>query len=199
MIEGKILGDIELPEGFRWQDSINTSVGRVGENIFYCTYTSRDTNNYEIVTGIKVKIKVCEKIRIESTEYEITEDEGITYIENIEAGMTIEELIKNVRTNGEISVYDKNMNLVDTDKEIIKTGMIIRIENELEKMESVVVVTGDINGDGKIKASDLSILKKSIVGNNTLEGPYFKAADFNLDKQIKASDLSKLKRLIIGN
>ena len=198
IIEGKTLGDIKLPEGFSWDHSLTTSVGQVGEKEFKCTYTPKDVANYQIVTGIKLKINVLEKIKIQSQNYNITEEEGIKYIENLKSGTTVAKLKEIIESNGTLSIYDKDRVLITKNTEIIKTGMIIKVKTELEEIEIIAVVSGDINGDGNIRASDLSILKRTIIGRNKLEGAYFKAADFNSDEQIRASDLSKLKRLIIG-
>ena len=54
---GQTLADVELPEGFIWEDS-TTSVGNVGENTFTVTYTPQDTENYKTVTGIEVQVTV---------------------------------------------------------------------------------------------------------------------------------------------
>ncbi len=56
---GDTLADVELPEGFTWQDDLTTSVGSTGENTFTVTFTPEDTNNYEIVENIEVMIAVA--------------------------------------------------------------------------------------------------------------------------------------------
>ena len=52
------LADVKLPEGFTFEDDLSTSVGPEGENTFKVTFTPKDIKNYEIVTGIEIKIKV---------------------------------------------------------------------------------------------------------------------------------------------
>ena len=52
------LADVKLPEGFTFEDDLTTSVGPEGENTFKVTFTPKDLHNYEIVTGIEIKIKV---------------------------------------------------------------------------------------------------------------------------------------------
>ena len=54
---GQTLADVELPEGFAWQDAA-ASVGAVGNNTFKVDYTPADTANYESVTGIDVTVAV---------------------------------------------------------------------------------------------------------------------------------------------
>ena len=55
---GQTLSDIELPEGFSWQDVGTTSVGNIGSNSFKVTYTPEDTDAYETVENIDVHIAV---------------------------------------------------------------------------------------------------------------------------------------------
>lgn len=55
---GDTLADVELPEGFTWQDNLTTSVGIAGENTFMVTFTPEDTNNYEIIENISISIPV---------------------------------------------------------------------------------------------------------------------------------------------
>ena len=52
------LADVKLPEGFTFEDDLSTSVGPEGENTFKVTFIPKDIKNYEIVTGIEIKIKV---------------------------------------------------------------------------------------------------------------------------------------------
>ncbi|WP_317336790.1 GLUG motif-containing protein, partial [uncultured Ruminococcus sp.] len=56
---GDTLADVELPEGFAWQDEETTSVGNAGENTFMVTFTPEDTANYNVVEDIEVTIDVA--------------------------------------------------------------------------------------------------------------------------------------------
>lgn len=57
-------------------------------------------------------------------------------------------------------------------------------------------VPGDLNGDGKVTALDLSRMKSYITGRDVSID--IATADLNGDGKIKASDLSRLKKIIIG-
>ena len=99
-------------------------------------------------------------------------------------------------TNAEsIVIRDKDGNEVKNTT-IVGTGMTVNFNNG-EKILTIVV-TGDINGDGKVTASDLANLKSAIIGNKILEGAYKVAGDLKEDEEIKGSDLSRLKMMIIG-
>jgi hypothetical protein len=59
-------------------------------------------------------------------------------------------------------------------------------------------VWGDANVDGSVKANDLLLLKKHILGIQTLTGQGLANCDVNHDDNIKANDLLKLKKYILG-
>ena len=199
--KGQVLGDVSLPKNFSWEQDLKTSVGNEGENTFTCTYTPEDTTNYNIIKGIEVKIKVKEKIEliitIDDTLNVINDqDDGKTYITNVNANTTIEEIEKHISTNGVIKIMKLNDEIKDNTT-TIGTGMIIKISYQDEEKEYVIVVLGDITGEGKITARDLSILKSSIIDKIILEGTLKKAGDLNGDGKITARDLSILKNIII--
>ena len=56
--EGQTLGDLELPEGFSWQDDPSTSVGEAGEHEFMATFTPEDAANYNVVENVPVTVSV---------------------------------------------------------------------------------------------------------------------------------------------
>jgi len=57
---GQTLADVKLPKGFAFESSLTTSVGPVGYNAFWVSYTPEDTVNYKTVTHIEVLIKVID-------------------------------------------------------------------------------------------------------------------------------------------
>ena len=50
-IYGQTLADVELPDGWAWDDPLTTPVGNVGDKTFSATFTPEDTENYETVTA----------------------------------------------------------------------------------------------------------------------------------------------------
>ncbi|MEE0420956.1 MAG: glycoside hydrolase family 127 protein [Lachnospiraceae bacterium] len=57
---GQTLNDVklQLPDGFHFEADLTTPVGEVGKNTHKVSFTPADTDNYEIVTGLKVIIMV---------------------------------------------------------------------------------------------------------------------------------------------
>ncbi|MCI8621808.1 MAG: hypothetical protein HFJ50_09180 [Clostridia bacterium] len=71
--------------------------------------------------------------------------------------------------------------------------------NKQYNTEYTMIVIGDVNCDGAVKASDYMKIKNYIIGNTTLSEIEKVAADTNGDGEIKASDYMKTKNHIIGN
>lgn len=117
------------------------------------------------------------------------------YIMGIEANTKVSKFKNNIETDLNYSITENNGGVVSDENGLIKTGQIIIEDGNTYYL----VVTGDLNGDGKVKASDLSVMKSYIVGKRALIGAATKAGDLNFDEKIRASDISLLKKIIIGN
>lgn len=198
-IVGKKLKDIELPEGFNWEDSKETSVGEVGENIFKCIYTPKDTKNYETISDIPVTIKVNKQLEVSFKNYTTDKHEKIIYIENIKPKTSTEEFEKNINTNGKITLYDKDEKQFEGN--VIKTGMKLKINTELEEIEYVLVVLGDLTGDGEFNGVDLMKLARYMAKLDiNLEGAYYRAANIHKNingaEQVNNADLLKMARVL---
>ena len=61
----------------------------------------------------------------------------------------------------------------------------------------VIVVVGDVNGDGRLTSSDYLLLKRHIVVEEVLTGAYLKAGDMNLDGKVTPADYLLLKQKIL--
>lgn len=59
------------------------------------------------------------------------------------------------------------------------------------------VSTGDANGDGRITSLDLLIIRRHILGMETLTGAYFKAADVNHDGALTQEDIELIQQRYI--
>lgn len=84
---------------------------------------------------------------------------------------------------------------------LIGTGMTIAIYDDTNTLIGTVpiVIKGDANGDGIIKATDYMKIKNHIMGTgDKLTGAYNKAADVNGDSVVKATDYMKIKNHIMG-
>lgn len=128
-----------------------------------------------------------------SDVYRVTDN----YVERISGPRTVKDYLANMKSNGEMKVFDKNGNIVAQDS-YVGTGMQITATKGEQSITKTLSVIGDVTGDGLIKALDISIMKQHLVGKKKLEGAYFLAGDINDDGQIKALDISKEKQAIVG-
>ena len=62
----------------------------------------------------------------------------------------------------------------------------------------MVIVKGDINGDGEVTTTDLQQVVDSIIGKTIIEEQYNKAIDLDGDGQITITDVSLLRKQILG-
>ena len=75
---GQTLNDIILPQGFYFQDSLDTSVGNAGTNTFLLTYVPQDQQNYNTVRDIPVEILV-NKIQLDMANVKWSYVSAFTY------------------------------------------------------------------------------------------------------------------------
>lgn len=171
------------------------------------TFKTEDGNFTKTCT-ITVEAVPEDKITIESKQYQIEEDNTIT---SVNPDTTVEEFKEAITTDGTIIIKDKDGNILE-DTDLVGTGAIVEISKEIEqipedgtdpvkvtiKEEFSVVVNGDVNGDGKISITDLSLMKQHVMSEMTLEGLYFEAGDLNKDGSVSLTDLSLIKGKILS-
>ena len=146
------------------------------------------------------------------TKYQI----GDGYISRIQKEIIKEGFINQIETNGNLKIFKEN-NIELQDNEFIGTGMILQslftddrdlnIEGDLtgvfqkiddELIQIKIAVSGDLDGDGKVTATDLSSLNQTLLGLITLEDEYKIAADFDENGEITATDYSTLNKMVLG-
>lgn len=62
-----------------------------------------------------------------------------------------------------------------------------------------MIVLGDVNGDGEIKATDYARIKSYIMNESILENIQKMSADVNGDGEIRATDYARIKNYIMNN
>ena len=171
------------------------------------TWQKENTKTYtENTNGIIIKVKdalgniatydsidIDKILKINITDYEEITKENKKYITKITQNTTIQQLKEKIETNGTVKIY-KGDNEITEEEALVGTGMTMQIENE----NYVLVVRGDINGDGKISLVDLANLKLSMVGKRTLNTASTMAGDINGDGNTSLNDLVKLKMYLVG-
>lgn len=83
----------------------------------------------------------------------------------------------NVGTGSKALLYDKNGKLAQS---------------------AVVVIKGDLNGDGKLSSADILFAQRHLLDTHTLAGAYFSGADINGDGRVNSVDVLYMQKHITG-
>ena len=124
-----------------------------------------------------------------SKKYKIEDD----LISRIVPSTKVSEFKQNIETNQEIKVVNKDGTILQ-ENEIVSTGSKVIVGEE----EYTLVVTGDIDGNGKLTIKDLSNMKLHLIHKKILTDVYLKAADISGDGKVSLIDLSQMKLALIN-
>lgn len=130
---------------------------------------------------------------ITSAVYKVSGD----MIRKIPAGTTVSTMISGIQEKDYVAVYTGNTQVSgDTP---VSTGMTVKLlDGSTVKRSVTVVVTGDVNGDGKITVTDMLNIKSHLLGKSALANAYAQAADCNGDGAVSITDFIQLKAQILG-
>ena len=159
-------------------------------------YDANGNGNLKIVKEYKAK---TENLEVKIIVNEVTEENEKKYIENINPNTTIESLKKNIKTNGEIKVYNGS-NLIIDEKELIGTGMKIKISFKEQEEMYTTIIKGDLTGNGEMGIVDLLKLSRYIANiDKTLNKEHLKASNVMKDERHgDILDLLKMSRILAG-
>ena len=115
------------------------------------------------------------------------------YISTIVPKTTVKEFKENITTAQDVVFKDEDGNILEDDS-VITTGTEIHINDIVYKS----VVTGDVDGDGKITLLDLSKIQLHLVDYIQLDGEKYKSADIDVDNRVSLLDLSKIQLVLVG-
>lgn len=121
------------------------------------------------------------------------------YLTGFTLGSDIEKLKEKISSIMGVSLQSfKNSSGQEIGKGIIATGMTFTLNFANADHNYIVVIKGDVNGDGLIYATDYVKVKNHIMGKSSLNGAYLIAADINSDGNIYATDYVLIKNHIMG-
>ena len=156
-----------------------------------------DSNNLIQKT---VEVKVIKKL----TEDELKFDESLTIQGNIISGfdhnnITAENIKKYITTIYEIQIENYKGEKIENNQ-LVGTGSKIKIIKDGEVIaEYIVVLYGDVNGDGKINSVDLLVLQRHILEIQTIDEIFQKAGNINKNgRKPTSADLLLIQRHILG-
>lgn len=184
-----------------------------GKYIFKGWYTSNDETGTKVTSIDTSKLGNIilhaqwenDSLYFKSEKYKVGENDidnyenGDIYLDKIEPETTLSEFINNCDTNGTITVINEKGQTLSSD-DLVGTTMTIKVTRYDEEITMTIVVMGDINGDGKNTAQDLSELNSACLGISEVEltGARFKAADIDDNRRITVTDLAELNNALLG-
>ena len=77
--------------------------------------------------------------------------------------------------------------------------MKIKVTRYEQQIQLTAIVMGDLDGDGKVSAVDLSTLNQALLKMIQLKNAEFKAVDLDDNQKLTATDLSTINNTILKN
>ena len=114
-----------------------------------------------------------------------------SYIYGISSNTSI-DAFKNKISGVDVSISGNNGNLVGT-------GTVVTLSKDGTTYSKTVVVSGDVDGDGKIAATDYVAIKNSIMEIGSLSNVQKLGADMNSNNRVDAGDYVAIKNYIMNN
>ena len=138
-----------------------------------------------------------EEITLKS-KYKTIEEGENKYLYRINAKTILKEFIKDIETNGIITIYKKDGTILRED-EFIGTGMILKVKNEsgTKEISLTLSVIGDTDGNGEVTPTDLADAIQISLGENNFNIIQKLAVDINEDNQITPTDLADMIKMTL--
>ena len=141
----------------------------------------------------KPEVKVPDKL----TSSSISLNQSTMKVSKIKAGTTVSNLLTYIEQKEYAQVYS-GTTFVSGDK-LVGTGMRLCIVDNGKILKTyTIIVTGDINGDGKINITDMIAVKAHVLKKSILSGVYANAGDVNGDGKVNITDFIKIKANLLG-
>ena len=109
---------------------------------------------------------------------------------------TVQTFLENMQQDGLRVTKDGEVLGAD---QWVGTGMVVQLLSGEQVVAGwILVVTGDVNGDGDATVTDMLMVKSHLLKKSTLEGVQAQGADTNGDKTISVTDFIQIKAHILG-
>lgn len=134
-----------------------------------------------------------------TTESGYSIDAETGYLLGVAEQTTMETLLsKFTNPLNTMKVFDKNGSEITDTAAMLGTGTVIKLMNgDAVVQEITVIVKGDVTGDAVIDANDVTLLFKSVLKLETLDGAFANAGLLVNTDESNASDVTKLFRYIL--
>ena len=92
-----------------------------------------------------------------------------------------------------------NVSISGNKGDLVGTGTVVTLSKDSTTYTKTVIVTGDVDGDGKIAATDYVAIKNSIMEISSLSSVQKLGADMNSNDRVDAGDYVAIKNYIMNN
>ena len=150
---------------------------------------NNDTPSNPTIPNEATVTNIINKLSLKSTNNNIY---------GFQVGISVNTLIQNIQkqnSNAKVSVTNSsNKSKTGT----LATGDKLTITSNKETKTYQIIIFGDMNGDGKIDAKDLLIMRKYLLKEKSLSGAYFESAKLTKASSVTAKDLLLLRKHLLG-
>lgn len=184
-IEGT--GSVSIPNK---KETINITVtaGNGEKRIYKINITKKEAE----VTNDTPALDISEILRILNIK-----NDGI-YIYGYELNTDVSKIIKSIKDKEvKANVTYTNKNNEAKNSGIIASGDKLKIKTDREEKTYTLIIYGDVNGDGKIAATDYVLIKNHIMDIKKLTEFEKLCADVNRDNKVAATDYVAIKNHIM--
>ena len=150
-----------------------------------------ETDKEKYLTENK-KLLGLDELYVSSNKYKI-EDK---YVSRVDMKTSKKDFVKNLDTNGDVKVFDSDGTEL-SDDDFVGTGMMLQVSRYGDAYEFYVAVMGDLSGDGKVTAQDLSTMNAAVLDLASLDGALKLAGDIDENGRFTATDLSEVNRMVL--
>ena len=198
-----ILNAIVNPEGstLLWESS-DESVATVSNGVVKGVKEGKATITVRTLHGVSASCLVTVTEIADETEKptKLTSDE-VTITENtiskISESTTVASLLAKFNEKATIRVTLNGKEV--SANSLVGTNMVVSLMDGDTVVKSyTVIVTGDINGDGKISITDMIAAKAHLLNKEIIRGNSATAADTNGDGKISITDFIQIKAKLLG-
>jgi len=154
--------------------------------------TDRVTGN----TTLYARWRTAVPATMSSSTYSCNATSG--FLSKVSESTVVATLLDRINEEIYIKVYKNNVQV--SGSSLVGTGMVLRLQDldGTTKQSLTAVVTGDINGDGRITLTDFVQMKAHLLKKTLLSGAFLKAADVNGDGNVTLTDFVRLRSHLLG-
>lgn len=159
---------------------------------------AKDTKMFVFASEFEVCVEGEVEVPINEDDLiDVRFNSGCILTENNLFGVPVEtayaDFLLLLRSEDGITVKDKSGKAKTSG--FICTGDIIeKIINEKVTDTKVIIIEGDVNGDGKITSTDFMLIKRAFLGTHTLKETFLRAACVTNGQSVTSQDYLKIKR-----